>query len=44
MENMEIKNIFAGRNVLVTGGTGFVGSHLIEELLNKGANVITTFE
>ena len=44
MENMEIKNKFAGKNVLVTGGTGFVGSHLVEELINQGANVVTTFE
>jgi len=44
MENMEIKNIFKNKNVLVTGGTGFVGSHLVEELVNLGANVITTFE
>ncbi|MCZ6698434.1 MAG: NAD-dependent epimerase/dehydratase family protein [Planctomycetota bacterium] len=26
-------------NVLVTGGTGFVGSHLIEQLLTTGVNV-----
>lgn len=44
MENMEIKNIFKNKNVLVTGGTGFVGSHLVEELVNLGAKVITTFE
>jgi len=44
MEKMEISKKFSGKNVLVTGGTGFVGSHLIEELVNQGANVVTTFE
>jgi len=28
-----------GKNVLVTGGEGFVGSHLVEELVRKGAKV-----
>jgi UDP-glucose 4-epimerase len=27
------------RMILMTGGAGFIGSHLTEELLNKGTNV-----
>jgi len=42
LESMEVN--FKNKNILVTGGTGFVGSHLIEELINHKANVITTFE
>ncbi len=36
MEGMEMK----GRNVLVTGANGFVGSWVAEALVNSGANVV----
>jgi NAD dependent epimerase/dehydratase len=31
--------ILEGKNVLVTGSDGFIGSHLVEHLLNEGCNV-----
>ena len=34
---------FKSANILVTGGTGFIGSHLVEELLKKNANIFSTF-
>lgn len=36
---------YNGKKVLVTGGTGFVGTHFVEELLRRGAEVrITTHQ
>jgi GDP-L-fucose synthase len=35
-------NYFSGKNVLVAGATGFVGSHLTDRLVDLGANVTGT--
>ncbi len=32
-----------GKNVLVTGGTGFVGSHLVNDLVGQDASVVVTY-
>lgn len=38
--SIELKEVISGRKVIVTGGAGFVGSHLCEDLLSVGAVVI----
>lgn len=37
-ENMT-ENNYKGKNVLVTGGSGVIGTHLIKKLVDRGANV-----
>jgi nucleoside-diphosphate-sugar epimerase len=37
MEN----NFYKGKKVVVTGGSGFVGTHYLMELLERGATVKT---
>lgn len=38
-----MSNYLAGRNVLITGATGLVGSHLAEKLVAQGAKVFITY-
>ena len=36
-------NLFENKSVLVSGGTGYIGSAIVEEFYNQGANVYFTY-
>ncbi len=38
--NGDFSNVYRGRSVLVTGGASFIGSHLVDRLLEFGADVV----
>lgn len=34
-----MKNFYAGKKVFVTGGAGFIGQHLVKQLMEREAQV-----
>src|SRR5437867_4350932 len=40
---MESLERLKDRNILVTGGTGFIGSHVVEGLLKEGSHVVVPY-
>ena len=40
---MSKKNFYKGKNILVAGGSGFIGTHLTKKLSNLGGNIIASY-
>jgi len=38
--NQILDNMWIDKNVLVTGGASFIGSHLVDKMVDLGSNVI----
>ena len=37
------KNFYKGKNILIAGASGFVGTHLVKKLSNYGAKIVGSY-